>query len=42
MWDYRGNFGVVERTDTRITPDPAVLKALGLNANVQPVTIAAP
>ena len=22
MWDYRGNFGVVERTDTQITPDP--------------------
>jgi aryl-phospho-beta-D-glucosidase BglC (GH1 family) len=42
MWDYRGNFGVVERTDTQITPDPAVLKALGLNTNVQPVTIAAP
>ena len=39
MWDYRGNFGVVEHTDTQITPDPAVLKALGLNANAQPVTI---
>jgi len=41
MWDYRGNFGVVERTDTQITPDLAVLKALGLNANAQPVTVSA-
>ncbi|HZD50064.1 MAG TPA: hypothetical protein VE178_15080 [Silvibacterium sp.] len=39
--DYRGNFGVVERTDTQITPDPAILKALGLHADVQPVTIGA-
>ncbi|HEX3470175.1 MAG TPA: cellulase family glycosylhydrolase [Silvibacterium sp.] len=42
MWDYRGNFGVVERSDTRITPDPAILHALGLNANVQPETISTP
>ena len=41
MWDYRGNFGVVDRTDTRITPDQAVLRALGLNADAQPVTISA-
>jgi endoglucanase len=42
MWDYRGNFGVVERGDTQITPDPAILSALGLNANAQPVTLGAP
>jgi endoglucanase len=36
MWDYRGNFGVVTRTDTEITPDDAILKALGLNADAKP------
>jgi len=41
MWDYRGNFGVVERTDTQITPDPAILRALGLNAEVRPVATGA-
>jgi aryl-phospho-beta-D-glucosidase BglC (GH1 family) len=35
MWDYRGNFGVVTRTDTEITPDDAILKALGLNADAK-------
>lgn len=39
MWDYRGNFGVVTRTDTEITPDDAILKALGLNAEMQPIAI---
>lgn len=39
MWDYRGNFGVVRRTDEQITPDDAVLKALGLNAAAQPVSL---
>jgi endoglucanase len=39
MWDYRGNFGVVTRTDTEITPDDAILKALGLNGEAQPVAI---
>jgi endoglucanase len=39
MWDYRGNFGVVTRTDTEITPDDAILKALGLNADAQPVAL---
>jgi endoglucanase len=39
MWDYRGNFGVVTRTDTEITPDDAILKALGLNAEAQPVAL---
>lgn len=39
MWDYRGNFGVVTRTDTEITPDDAILKALGLNAAAQPVAL---
>jgi hypothetical protein len=42
MWDYRGNFGAVERTDTQITPDPAILRALGLNADARPIPIAAP
>lgn len=41
MWDYRGNFGVVTRTDTQITPDDAILKALGLNADAKPVSMAA-
>ena len=41
MWDYRGNFGVVERTDTQITTDPAILRALGLNADAHPVTLTA-
>ena len=39
MWDYRGNFGVVTRTDAEITPDGAILKALGLNAAAQPVAL---
>lgn len=39
MWDYRGNFGVVRRTATEITPDDAILKALGLNAAEQPVAL---
>lgn len=39
MWDYRGNFGVVTRTDTEITPDDAILKALGLNGDAQPATV---
>ena len=38
MWDYRGNFGVVERTETQITPDPDILRALGLKADAQSVT----
>jgi hypothetical protein len=42
MWDYRGNFGIVTRTTTAITPDPAILRALGLNANVPPATIETP
>lgn len=39
MWDYRGNFGVVTRTDTEITPDDTILKALGLNAAARPATL---
>jgi endoglucanase len=39
MWDYRGNFGVVTRTDTEITPDDSILKALGLNADAKPVPL---
>ena len=39
MWDYSGNFGVVTRTETEITPDDAILKALGLNAEAQPIEI---
>ncbi len=39
MWDYRGNFGIVTRTDTEITPDGAILKALGLNADAKPVAL---
>jgi aryl-phospho-beta-D-glucosidase BglC (GH1 family) len=42
MWDYRGNFGVVERSSTQITPDPAILRALGLNADASPVAVNAP
>jgi endoglucanase len=42
MWDYRGNFGVVERTDKQITPDSAILRALGLNADAKPVAVTAP
>ncbi len=41
MWDYRGNFGVVTRTDTEITPDAAILKALGLNASAGAVPVSA-
>lgn len=39
MWDYRGGFGIVTRTATEITPDDATLKALGLNADAQPVAL---
>lgn len=39
MWDYRGNFGVVTRTTAQIVPDDATLKALGLNAEAQPVSL---
>ena len=39
MWDYRGNFGVVHRDNGTITPDPAILKALGLNSGVQPTLL---
>jgi endoglucanase len=35
MWDYRGNFGVVHRDASTITPDPGILKALGLRAEVK-------
>ena len=42
MWDYRGNFGVVERSSTQITPDRAILRALGLNADARPVAVNAP
>lgn len=41
MWDYRGNFGVVKRTKSEITPDDAILKALGLNGEAQPVVLSA-
>jgi endoglucanase len=40
MWDYRGNFGVVRREASEISPDPAVLKALGLRADVSPMPLA--
>jgi aryl-phospho-beta-D-glucosidase BglC (GH1 family) len=39
MWDYRGNFGVVTRSDTEITPDDATLKALGLQGDTKPVAL---
>ena len=39
MWDYRGNFGIVTRTNMEITPDDATLKALGLNSGAKPVAI---
>lgn len=39
MWDYRGNFGVVKRTKSEIAPDDAILKALGLNGQAQPLAL---
>ena len=39
--DYRGNFGVVTRSETEIKPDGAILKALGLNADAKPVPVEA-
>lgn len=39
MWDYRGNFGVVKRTKSEISPDDVILKSLGLNGQAQPVTV---
>jgi endoglucanase len=42
MWDYRGNFGVVQHSATEITPDAAILRALGLNADVHPAAVSAP
>lgn len=42
MWDYCGNFGVVDRSEARIAPDPATLRALGLNADAAPVTLKVP
>jgi endoglucanase len=41
MWDYRGNFGVVTRTETKITPDDAILKALGLDSDAKPMPVSA-
>lgn len=41
MWDYRGNFGVAHRDNGQITADAAILKALGLKADVQPVSLPA-
>jgi aryl-phospho-beta-D-glucosidase BglC (GH1 family) len=40
MWDYRGNFGVVDRTDSAIKPDDAVLAGLGLKTGIAAVTVA--
>jgi endoglucanase len=40
MWDYRGNFGVVHRDAASINADAAILKALGLNADVSPMSLA--
>jgi aryl-phospho-beta-D-glucosidase BglC (GH1 family) len=31
MWDYQENFGVVSKKDGKAVPDPAIVKALGLN-----------
>lgn len=42
MWDYRGNFGVVTRTKSEITPDDAVLRALGLNSEAKPMPAQSP
>ncbi len=39
MWDYRGNFGVVDRTDSIIRPDDGVLAALGLKTGLAAVKI---
>ncbi len=39
MWDYRGDFGVVERTPTQIKPDDAVLGALGLKTGLATVEL---
>lgn len=32
MWDYTGGFGVVTKQNGRATPDPEIVKALGLRA----------
>lgn len=32
MWDYRGDFGVVNRAGTSVTPDAGTVAALGLTA----------
>jgi hypothetical protein len=39
MWDYRGNFGVVDRSATTIQPDDAVLRALGLSTGLPAVSL---
>jgi endoglucanase len=31
MWDYQTNFGIVTKKDGTATPDPAIVKALGLS-----------
>jgi hypothetical protein len=42
MWDYRGNFGVVDRTDNEIRPDDLIVKALGLRVGVPVVKVQGP
>ena len=32
MWDYRGGFGVVTKSDGNTVPDPLIVEALGLKA----------
>jgi hypothetical protein len=39
MWDYRGDFGVVDRSDTTIQPDDAIVGALGLKTGVAAVKL---
>ena len=36
MWDYAGGFGVVNKHDGHATPDPEVVKALGLSSKNSP------
>ena len=42
VWDYRGDFGIVQRTEAQIIPDAVILRALGLNAGARPVTLSQP
>jgi hypothetical protein len=38
-WDYRGDFGVVDRSDSKIQPDDLILGALGMKTGVAAVEL---